>query len=124
MAADATVIGLTQCKINGLYRVDVRNARWSIKRANQQHVTGAGVRQSTGEEIPSGSFDEIIPRDKQFNWRGLRNFSIEVLDKETRSVVIASFEGCNWTGIDGTTDLSQANTTKAITWNGSKVITG
>ena len=120
--ADATVIGLTLVKINGLFRVDVRNARWSTRRANQQHVTGGGVRQSTGEEIPSGSFDEVVPRDAQFDWRSLRNFSIEVFDKETRSIKVFAAEGCNWTGIDGSSDLSQANTGKAITWNGTKVV--
>jgi hypothetical protein len=121
MAADPTVIGLTLAKINGLYRVDVRNARWSTRRAAQQHITGAGVRQSIGEEVPSGSFDEVIPRDKQFNWRALKNFSIEVYDKETRTILVFGCEGCNWSGLDGSSDLGQANTSKAIAWIGTKV---
>ena len=123
MAADGTVVGLTRVKINGMFHIDVRNARWSIKRANQQHVTGGGIKQATGEEIPSGSFDEVIPRKGAEKWRTLRNFSIDVLDKEG-GTVIASFLQCNWTRIDGITDLSQANATKAVTWNGSIVNEG
>jgi hypothetical protein len=117
-----SLIGLTTVKINGTYHLDVRNARWSTRRANQQHVTGGGVKQATGEEIPSGSFDEVVPKDKRFNWRAMRDFSIEILDKETRSKVVASFRECNWTGLDGSSDLGQANTTRAVTWNGSSVV--
>ena len=121
--ADTTVLGLTLAKVNGIYHLDVRNMRWSVRRANQQHVTGAGIKQATGFEMPSGTIDEIIPRDKRLNWRALRNFSIEVFDKETRSIVIASFTGCNWTSLDGSTDLSQANTSRSVGWNGSEVVT-
>jgi len=117
-----SLIGLTTVKINGVYHIDVRNARWSTRRANQQHVTGGGVKQAVGEEIPSGSFDEVSPKDKKLNWRALRDFSVEILDKETRSIVVASFRECNWTGLDGTTDNAQANTTRAVTWNGSIVV--
>ena len=119
--ADTTVIGLTLVKINGRFRLDVKNARWSTRRAVTQVVTGAGVRAATGEELPSGSFDEVIPRDAQFDWRSLRNFSIEVYDKETRGVLLFAAEGCNWSGLDGNTDLGSANTGKAITWSGTKV---
>lgn len=115
------VIGLTLVKINGIFDLDVRNARWSDKRAVQQHVTGGGVRSALGQEIPSGSFDEVIPRTGAQNWRGLKNFAIEIFDKETTKIVVASFDGCNWTGLDGTSDLSQANTSRAITWNGTDV---
>lgn len=120
--ADTTVLGLTLAKINGTYHLDVRNMRWSIRRANQQHITGAGIRQATGFEVPSGTIDEVIPRTAGLNWRALRNFSIEVFDKETRSIVIASFTGCNWTSIDGSTDLAQANVTRAVGWNGTEVV--
>jgi len=116
------VIGLTLVKINGIFHLDVRNARWSDKRAVQQHVTGGGVRSAIGVEIPSGSFDEVIPKQGALNWRSLKNFSIEVFDKETRQIVVASFTGCNWTGLDGTSDLSQANTSKAVNWNGTDVV--
>jgi hypothetical protein len=119
--ADQTVIGLTLCKVNGIYHLDVVNSRWSIKRANQQHVTGAGVEQAMGQEIPSGSMDEVIPRQKGLDWRSLKDFTIDIYDKETRSVIVASFSGCNWTGIDGSSDLSSAMTRKAVSWNGSVV---
>jgi hypothetical protein len=118
----ATVIGLTLAKINNVYHVDVRNARWSSKRQVQQHVTGGGVRESIGVEVPSGSFDEVIPKDKVFEWRKLTDFSVEIFDKETRSIPIASFTGCNWDGIDGSSDLSSATATKAVTWKGTDVI--
>jgi hypothetical protein len=119
--ADQTVIGLTLVKVNGLFHLDVLNARWSVKRANVQHVTGAGVEQAIGQEIPSGSFDEVIPRQKGLKWRDLKDFTIDVYDKETRSQVIASFSRCNWTGIDGSSDLSSAMSRKSISWNGSDV---
>ena len=117
------VIGLTLVKINGIFDLEVRNARWSDKRAVQQHVTGGGVRSAIGQEIPSGSFDEVIPKAGAQKWRTLKNFSVEVYDKETQKIVIASFSGCNWTSLDGSSDLSQANTSKAITWNGTDVET-
>lgn len=123
MASDGTVIGLTLVKINGIYELDVRNARWSVKRNNTQHATGGGVKQSIGLEMPSGSFDEVIPRSGATNWRALKSFSVEIYDSETRSVVVAAFRICNWTGIDGTADQGQATASKAIAWNGSEVVT-
>jgi hypothetical protein len=118
----ATVIGLTLAKINGIFHVDVRNARWSVKRQVQQHVTAGGVREAIGVDIPSGSFDEVIPKDKVFDWRKISDFSIQIYDKETRSIEIASFTGCNWDGIDGSSDLSSATATKAVTWKGTDVV--
>ena len=118
----ATVIGLTQAKINGIFHVDVRNSRYSVKRATTQHVTAGGIKIAVGEMIPTGSFDEVIPRTQGFAWRDLSDFSIEIYDKETRSIVIASFEGCHWSGVDGSSDLAQANASKAITWAGSRAI--
>jgi len=121
-ADDGMVIGLTLVKINGIYHVDVKNARWSVKRANPQHVTAGGVRQAIGEELPSGSFDEVIPRAKKFKWRTLKNFTVEIYDKETRKIVVFACEGCNWNGLDGSSDLAGANASRAVTWNGTKVI--
>lgn len=117
----ASVIGLTRVKINGTFRIDVRNARWSDKRQVQQHVTAGGVKEAIGEELCSGSFDEVIPKSGKFNWRALTDFTIEIYDKETLSIVIASFEGCNWDGLDGSSDLASANTGLAITWKGTAV---
>lgn len=122
MANDTTVLGLTLAKINGTFHVDVKDSRWSVKRANTQHATGGGVKQSIGMDMSSGSFGEVIPRDHAFDWHALKNFSVEIYDKETQSIVIAAFEGCNWNGIDGSSDLGQANTGKNISWNGSTVV--
>lgn len=115
----ATVLGLTMAKINGIFRVDVKNARWSDKRNVLQIPTGGGVVEAIGEELISGSFDEVIPKTKAFNWRALTDFSVEIFDKETQSILVFAAEGCNWDGLDGTSDLGQANTGKAITWKGT-----
>lgn len=117
----AEVIGRTLVKIDGLYHLDVTNARWSDKRAVTQHVTGAGIDFAVGEEMPSGSFDQVIPRERDFDWRARKNFSVDIYDKETRTVVVASFSGCNWNGVDGSSDLSSAMAKKAIGWVGSGV---
>jgi hypothetical protein len=122
--ADQSVIGLTTVKINGTYRVDVKNARWSIRRAGQEYVTAGGVRISKGAQIPTGTFDEVIPRAGQFDWRGQSSFSIEILDQETRSVTIFAAEGCEWQGLDGSTDLGQASTGRTIAWHGTGVVAG
>jgi hypothetical protein len=112
----AEALGLTLAKINGKFHVDVSGSRWDVKRADQQHVTGKGVQQAIGFEIGSGSFDQVIPKTKDLDWRSLTDFSIEIYDKETRSIVIASFERCNWTGVSGSSDLASANTRKSVTW--------
>ena len=112
----ADVLGLTLAKINGKYHIDVVNSRWDVKRADQQHVTGAGIKQAIGEKMGSGSFDQVIPKQKDLDWAALSDFSIEIFDKETRSIVIASFTRCNWTTVGGSSDLASANTRKAISW--------
>lgn len=119
----ATVIGLTLVKINGSFRVDVKNARWSDKRTVTQTNTGGGVVEAIGPELCSGSFDEVIPKSGQFNWRALKDFSVQIYDKETRSVLLAAFEGCNWDGIDGSSDSQSAATQKSITWKGTAIPT-
>ncbi len=121
MAADQTVVGLTLIKINGLFHLDVVNARWSDKRPIAKHATGAGQQQAIGLDNPSGSFDEVIPREKGLKWRDLKDFTVDVYDKETRSQIIASFSKVNWSGIDGSADTSSAMTRKSIAWEGSVV---
>ncbi|MEO9196321.1 MAG: hypothetical protein ABI445_21930 [Polyangia bacterium] len=118
---DQTVIGLTLAKINGIFALDVLNARWSVKRANTVHITGAGPRQAIGVEVPSGSFDEVIPRTGAFDWRALKDFTVDIYDKETQKIVVASFTQCNWTGLDGASDSSSASTKKSVPWNGNFV---
>lgn len=120
-ATSGSIIGLTLAKIDGTFHLDVRNSRWSNKRNANQVVTGGGVEIAVGEELPSGSFDEVIPKTPGFNWRALKNFRIDIYDKPTRKRIVASFEGCEWTGIDGSSDNQAANATKAITWVGRKV---
>ena len=122
MAADSTVIGLCSVKINGIYAADVLNARYTVRRANPVHVTTSGARSATGLPLPSGSFGEVIPRSKALNWFALRDFSIEYVDEETKSVVLGSFRGCNWANIDGSIDLAQALARRDIAWNGTTVV--
>jgi len=117
----ATVIGLTLIKINGQFKADVKNARWTDDRVVNQVNTGGGVRESIGPELPSGSFEEVIPRNTAFDWRSLTDFSIQIYDKETKSQVIAAFEGCNWNKIDGSSDLQSATTQKGISWKGTAI---
>lgn len=118
----AEVLGLTLAKINGKYHVDVLNSRWDVKRADQQHVTAGGVKQAIGEKIGSGSFDQVIPRNGDLDWDTLNDFSVEIFDKETRSIVIASFNICNWNSIGGSSDLGSVNTRKNVSWVCSQVI--
>ncbi len=120
MANEGEIVGLTMVKINGIFRVDVKNSRWGVKRPTPQFDTGGGVRTAFGLERPSGSFDEVIPK-KPFNWRALRNFSIEIYEKESLTVIAFSAERCNWGGLDGSSDLSSATTSKAIQWVGEIV---
>lgn len=118
----AEVVGLTLAKINGKYHVDVLSARWDIKRADQQHITGGGVKQAIGELVGSGSFDQVIPKQGDLDWAALQDFSIDIYDKETRSQVIASFRVCNWNSLGGNSDLASANTKKSISWVASQVV--
>lgn len=118
----ATVIGLTLAKVNNLFHLDVKNSRWSVKRAAPQSVTGGGVVTAIGQEMCSGSFDEVTPKEKGLDWRKLKDFAVEIYDKETRSIVVAAFTGCNWTGLDGSSDLAQAMSGRNVTWVGSEVV--
>jgi len=112
------VIGLTRVKLNGLYDVDVRNARWDVRRPVQQYTTTGGVKESVGIPLVSGSFDRVVPKTKDVDWRSLVDFSVEILDPVTQAVIFQA-EGCNWEGISGSTDLAGATTNKAVTWKGT-----
>ena len=115
------IIGLTLAKINGIHHLDVTNSRWDVRRAIAGHVTGAGPKNAVGEEIPSGSFEQVIPRESDFNWRALKKFTVDIYDKETRSIVVASFSGCDWGSLGGSSDASSAMAKKSIAWNGERV---
>ncbi len=114
--SDQTSVGLALVKINGMFHLDVKGARWSTRRADTMHVTGKGNVQAIGLPQPSGSFDEIIPRTGALDWASLRDFSIEILDYENKTTLFAA-DVCNWTNIDGQADLGGANATKSIGCN-------
>ena len=116
------IIGLTLVKINGMFHLDVVDARWSTKRAVSQQVTGGGPKNARGVPLPSGSFNEVIPKDKGLDWSALKGFSVEIFDQETRKIVVASFTGCDWTTNDGSSDNSQAKTSRAISYTATGVI--
>jgi hypothetical protein len=122
MANDPTVYGLILVKINGIYELDVKSGGYSAKQTVTQHVTGGGVKTALGVTMPSGSLEEVVPRQGARNWKTLKNFSMEWVDKETKKTV-ALFEGCNWEGVDGRMDLSQASYTKSISWKGENGVT-
>jgi hypothetical protein len=117
------VAGLTLAKLNGIYRVDVMNSSWSAARALNQFITGGGVRKSKGTPLVSGSFDEIIEVEGQgpFNWFDLEDFSIQIYDQPTRSVLIFEAIGCDWERLDGNSAAQGANTSKKIGWKGTRV---
>lgn len=117
-----TVVGLTHVKINGIYDLDFRNASWDVKRPETTHTTGGGLKQGIGVPVPTGNMDEVIdPSGKGIDWANLKDFSIEILDREKKNVIFAA-DGANWTGISGSSDLSQASTTKRIGWSGTGLV--
>lgn len=116
---DTTIVGLSLVKINGMFHLDVRNIRVSVKRANPQVITGAGAVQAIGEAVCSGTFDEVIPRSKQLNWRKMKNFTIEVMDKEEKNTIFSA-EGCNWNDVEIQSNQDQATTGRSVGWNGNK----
>lgn len=117
-----TVVGLTHVKINGIYDLAFRNASWQVDRAETTHVTGGGPKQGIGVSIPSGSCDEVIDEGQTgIDWANLKDFSVEILSKEKKTVIFSA-DGCNWKSSGGSTDLSQASTTKRIAWAGTGVV--
>src|ERR1043166_9240779 len=117
-----SVIGLTLARINGIYDLDVKNATWEVRRALQQHITGGGVKEAAGTPVPTGTFDEVIAKKDGTNWASLQNFSIEIMDKETRKIVVAAFVGCNWSSISGSSDLASANSARKVSWGGTRAL--
>lgn len=115
--ADTTVYGLILIKVNGIYELDAKSGSYSAKQTVNQHVTGKGVRTARGVIMPSGSLEEVVPRSGATNWKVLKDFTMEWVDKETKTTVFLA-EGCNWEGVDGRMDLSQANFTRTIAWKG------
>jgi len=108
------VIGLTLAKINGTFELDVKNSRWNGARPVVQHHTGGGVKSAVGQQAGTFGFDEVIPKQGATNWQALKDFSIEIFDKETRTIVVFSATGSNWNNIAGNSDSSSAVTGKNI----------
>lgn len=115
------IAGLTLVKIDGVYELDATNVSWSVDKAVQQHVTGAGIKSAEGVEMPSGTIDEVISLDGSTNWRTKSNFRIDIYDKETRSKIIHSQSGCHWNKADGSSDNTGPNTKQKISWKGELV---
>lgn len=111
--ADNGVVGLCVVKINGLFEVDAKSARWDVRRPLAAHTTQAGNKQATGFPVATLSLEEVIPREGARNWRSLKKFSVEITDAETEAVVFYG-EETNWDGLSGSTDNGSASTTKSI----------
>ena len=121
MANDTTTFGLMLVKINGIYELDVKSGSYSAKQTVQQHVTAGGIKTALGVTMPSGSLEECVSRSGATDWKSLKNFSMEWVDKENKKTV-ALFERCNWEGVDGRMDESSANFTKSISWKGENSV--
>ncbi len=118
----SSIHGLTLLKIDGIFELDVKNARWSTKQSVPQFVTGGGAVTALGEKLPSGSFDEVIAIDGSTEWRNKKDFSIQIYDKETRKKVVFAAEGCNWESVDGSSDQQSATTSRSVSWKGNGVV--
>lgn len=114
----STVVGMAAAKVNGLYRVDVKNMRYQVQRTVTQHVTQGGVKISKSVWLVSGSFEEVIPLSNQFNW-DLEDAAIQFYDYETRSKLIFSAEGCIIESVGGNSDLAGGTAGKSISFKGT-----
>lgn len=114
-----SILGLTTAKINGLFDVWVTNSTWDVSRPVNVVITQGGAQESLGIPVPSGTFGEVIPKSGSINWANLQDFSIQIYDRETKSVVVMQANGCNWDKVSGSSDLSQARTLKNISWKGT-----
>lgn len=117
------VVGLAICKVNGLFELDVINANWDIKKAIATHHTGGGLELADGLEVATGSFDEVIAKAGGTAWRTLDDFSIEILDKQTRQTILA-VTGCKWNDLGGSHQSANASSTKKIGWSAKQILAG
>ena len=117
----ASVIGVTLAKVNNLFRVDVTNATWDVKRPVNQIATGGGIKIGKGLAMVSGSFDEIVPQSSQFSWFALDTWSVQIYDQATQKILIFSASNCEWEDIGGASNVGQASTTKKIAWKGELI---
>src|SRR5690348_8554705 len=114
-----SIIGVTLVKINQIYRLDVVNAVWDVLRPVSYQMTGSGVQLVTGMPVASGSFDEVIPIQSQFDWNKLSAFSIDVFDQATQRIKIFSARNCEWENVGGTSDVGTVATRAKIKWKGT-----
>lgn len=121
--ADETVIGLCLAKINGIYELDMKGFRYSVRRPLPFFATGAGQKHARGQASVSASIDEVIPRQGATNWANQSNFSIELYDYETQKILLFSAQACDWEGIDGSVNMDSATTNKAISMKGNTATT-
>lgn len=115
------IVGLCVLKINGLFEVEGKSARWSVRKNVAEHATGAGWEHASAEPNGSFSFEEVISQ-KPRDWRNLKKFTVEVIDQNTNMVVFYG-EKCTWDEVGGNTDRSSASTTKNISARVAKPLT-
>lgn len=117
------VIGLTIAKINGIFRVHMKNVRWEVTKSVNQIPTAGGVQESVGLKLVSGACDEVIPADEkaQFDWLNLDDFALQIYDQETRKILIHESTGNNWDRLSGQSDVQAATAGRSISWKGTDV---
>lgn len=115
------VAALAVLKINGIMELDCTNVSWDAPRGVTQHVTGAGVQNAVGLPMPTISFDEVINKNGVTNFLNLSNFSVQVYDYETRSILYFSGGGFDWDHQGGSSDLASATTKRKISAKGKYV---
>lgn len=106
-------VGLCQVKINGIFETSAKGAQWDPEQPVAEHATGAGWEHATGMPKARVSFEQIILRQGATDFRGLKNFSVEIVDEETKQTVFLG-EKCNWNTKGGRTDRGSANTTGSV----------
>lgn len=113
------ILGLGIMKINGIFRLDVTGARWSLHRNVTQEATGGGIQKAIGLPIPTGSIEEVIDKKGLFPWLTLVDFSIQLYDYETQKILIMHAQHCDWGNLDGTLDQAAPRTRRNISWFGT-----
>lgn len=117
-----SIVGITTAKIDGMYELDVKNATWDDRRPLNQEATAGGIKNATGLEFGSGSFDEVFSKVGATNWQAKKQFTIDIYDQETRKIVVASFARCDWESIGGSSDVAGAKTDRKVTWKSEEVV--
>jgi hypothetical protein len=115
MRTMAGIIGQTLMKVNGVFDLDVTNTTWSVEKPVPQQTTGRGIESALGTPKGKINIEEVIARSGAVDWMNLTDFTIDLYDKETRKLVVASFSGCNWPSFGGSSNQGSAEAKRNVT---------